>query len=605
MKDFYKKNLYALKYRYPDLWKHLKETPEDPRYKLKQLNKNIYLTFEDKGVARVIGDYKAAEEDLKISFENQKTDVPPPRIILYYGLGLGHQIDQILAKKNPITFGHIILEHDIEVFRAFLHAVDRTNLINHANVFFLIGMVPISIKTTLIDILSRHPWGMSLKCIRRVTLLETSNRFLQIYKDYDAVTMEAIKTVIKTYGNSSADYFLGVQHIIQNIETIIASHRSVEYKDICKGLPGIVICSGPSLDLYKDRLKELNGRAVIICCDSSLKISLDSQLELDAVATLERHEEIKKFFEMNSIPNDLPLFCLALQHPEIMKTYGNRPLIFSSGILHFVNWLFPKLEPNYIGPTVSNLAIAMLHRMGCSTIAVLGNDLAYDPFSGKSHTENVLLNNDPDIEIEKTDDKIIEKMGNCELPRKTNQIWAYFSDTTTFMINKFGLNFYNVIPKEYGIQIIDSKRIDFDDLLRILPQKVICPLKREANKPVSIYETTIEIKNKLKEAQDFLSNLHTDLSEFLVKLESKFSSNIKDYEKHLDKILTFYPLFSKVLMDVILPFHTRLFIEYYALPLNRSKELEKELKILTTWTREMIHWVKEIDNEIKKSHLLS
>ena len=142
------------------------------------------------------------------------------------------------------------------------------------------------------------------------------------------------------------------------------------------------------MDKNIQHLKKAKGKALILCVDAALNSLLNAGIVPDLVASIERLELTAKFYDRESIPNEM-----VFVGPNVVKDFVLNKferIIFTGRagdalIRDFGGYIgFNNLD---IGGNVSNILVAFAEHLGCNPITFVGLDLAYT--GGRTHTTGV------------------------------------------------------------------------------------------------------------------------------------------------------------------------------------------------------------------------
>lgn len=215
-----------------------------------------------------------------------------------------------------------------------------------------------------------------------------------IYENFRKDTIKKItKSIlmeINSLGNSLEDVMNGLYSCYQNVDACIFSNGIKELENQFQGVPGIVVSAGPSLDKNLELLKQAEGKAVIITTDAAYRACERVGVKPDAIASVERDKPTYDYFYKDKVfdPN-MVLVGPTLLWPDIMKEYPGKKLLMSKTISGTDGWwgdFFESIEHVSMGFSCSNVAHAVLDRMGCNPIIVIGQDFAYT--GNKRHSED-------------------------------------------------------------------------------------------------------------------------------------------------------------------------------------------------------------------------
>ena len=164
-------------------------------------------------------------------------------------------------------------------------------------------------------------------------------------------------------------------------------------RDAYRGLPAILVAAGPSLRKNIDRIRDADGRAVVIAVQTTLKPLLAAGIVPHFVTALDHHEISTRFYE--NLPADLTTELVAEPKvsPAVLRAWREVPgrkltLLgndFAERVLGELKLRRPTLAA---GSTVAHLSFTLAEWLGCSTAILVGQDLgfsdglAYTPGTG-------------------------------------------------------------------------------------------------------------------------------------------------------------------------------------------------------------------------------
>lgn len=153
--------------------------------------------------------------------------------------------------------------------------------------------------------------------------------------------------------------------------------------------PAIVVGSGPSLDLYVDKIKGWKGHALIVCAHSTANLLLQRGIEPDIVTPIERVNtnipgvKGRLFIEQIPLPNTA---CAGLPVvPNEHLRYGRRMLLCSMDPIY--KWIGCGDSQVFIGSYSGSAALGVAKTIASGPIYLVGNDLVGGHCSGYSLAE--------------------------------------------------------------------------------------------------------------------------------------------------------------------------------------------------------------------------
>ena len=179
--------------------------------------------------------------------------------------------------------------------------------------------------------------------------------------------------------------------VLDNLHNLVSHEQTSKFHNKFKGIPGVIVCPGPSLQKNIKALKDIKGKAVIVCVLRALGTLLKNGIEPDIVLQIDPHNlrempvrSSKKvsnlwteWIEKNDM-SKVKLFITSLySHQENFNIPAEQvmwmsPFQIASGSLPFE--IFEYKRP---GGSVAHSALDLLIEFGCSCVALVGQDLAY------------------------------------------------------------------------------------------------------------------------------------------------------------------------------------------------------------------------------------
>lgn len=311
--------------------------------------------------------------------------------VLMMGLGLGHQITQLMEKSNIHHL--VILEPHEDIFFASLHTMDWQLLHQHFaqknhSIQYFVGQTP----SQCFDSLNQH--------LRQIGLFNVVKPFL-----FDHLSSIEMKETAKEFFSklpsalTALGYFddeqVSLSHTIENYRNrtpILRDHALINKKLLDR--PAFVIGNGPSLDKAKAMLAKFGDQAIIISCGTALGALKKMGIKPDFHVEMERTRPIVEWIETSTdaaYRENITLLTLNTIHPDVFDLFGQKGMGMKSNDLgtHYVCQYIGKDEfvVNLMlaNPTVSNTGLAFATAFGFKEIYLVGTDLGF-PAGGKHHS---------------------------------------------------------------------------------------------------------------------------------------------------------------------------------------------------------------------------
>jgi len=232
-------------------------------------------------------------------------------------------------------------------------------------------------------------------------------------------------------------------------------------KNIARGLDGIVIGAGPSLENGFDTLKECNGRAFLCAALQALPSLYAGGVKPDFVMLIDQYGVHNHIYE--KIPPEwlanIPMIYLVCAHKGVIDRYpGTKIPCWTDGGVAAT--LFP--EAFAINPE-GNVAVAltkMLHFFGINRIFFVGQDFGWT--DDKSHAAGHHAAN---ANIDHQAFNI--KFGKEEISGKTNTQYVAAWQSLRGYVSENKMPAFNLYGG--GLPILEAETVDPESMLYLLP----------------------------------------------------------------------------------------------------------------------------------------
>ncbi|HPJ27246.1 MAG TPA: DUF115 domain-containing protein, partial [Synergistaceae bacterium] len=194
-------------------------------------------------------------------------------------------------------------------------------------------------------------------------------------------------------GNSPEDTLLGFRHAVLNTRRILESPSMEDLKKIFGGRSFVCVATGPSLEKNVDLLKGLENKCIITACDTALLPLLKRGIRPHVVTTIERPYNMYRIWVqkvLREFPEECSHILLISQSVSYPMTAGRWPgphMVIGKQEVPVDNWYTGSILGKnllYSGLSVAHMNLTFAFAMGASSVALLGQDLAYTP-EGESH----------------------------------------------------------------------------------------------------------------------------------------------------------------------------------------------------------------------------
>lgn len=387
------------------------------------------------------------------------------RLFVLMGMGLGYLLFETL-KRYPES-RVLVIEQDARLFKKALCAFDWRGVFKNPNVDFVVSVKPERLLRPLCVFFARRDNDSFLPTVSVIK----DDRVVGFSKEYYAAASRAFKRAVEHYwevyvGDGYLDALCGLKHALANLKFLGKMVSPEPYAGMFAGRTGIVVSSGPSMSDKYGFLREAQGRVPIISVDSSLRPLLAAGIKPFGAACVERVEANAKLFFGYEIPSDIVLFAPLVIRPEVVSSYPGPVCGLFRQAYPFQ--ALPPLLPRWdMGLSCAHLAYLTLRHLGCTRVALVGQDLAYDRESGASHFEGAqdFLRN-PYIRADRP-----EAPDNRGTTIPSSPVWIQFRDIFEDLIaqDRGRVEAVNVISADRGLAIAGARRMDPEEFFASIP----------------------------------------------------------------------------------------------------------------------------------------
>lgn len=388
------------------------------------------------------------------NLEKMVPKIERPSLCIVMGMGLGGLLFEAV-KKNPHCL-YIIVEHDARIFKKALETYNFVPYLDNQNIEFWIAKKPVNFVKDFIEYLVMDDHSDYLTTLQSIFHPQNVKWSQSYYQEFTQAVTHAINIYWDgMVGSSYQDSLCGLVHVMNNLKFLPKMMTIEPYRNYYQGAVGIVVSSGPSLNQNLNYIKSVKDRAVIICADSAYKLLLKNGIVPLGVATMERDKEIPLLFE--GIDNAKSILFTTIQcEPLVIERYAG-PLCCIFRDTHPMSW-FPQFLPLMnVGVSCSHLSLLMLLYLGCSEVALVGQDLAYHRETGRSHFSGVM----------KYASEGVESLEHMMIPDNqggmiaSNYGWKVYAELFSEIVKQFpDRKVFNVIDASAGARIDAVERMD-------------------------------------------------------------------------------------------------------------------------------------------------
>ena len=309
--------------------------------------------------------------------------VEASRFIVLLGLGAGYLLEEVL-RRAPRDAQVVVVEPVSDVLRKAAGLRDLSGALLDSRVTLFVGEKPGDITRRL----DPATWGLSFRQPRLIEhpgYAAFAGPYLEGMRRAVIDLFEIEKTGVATRAAGQKAFNA---NIFRNLPRLARSPGVAELFGLFAGRPAVIASAGPSLGKQLPLLKELQGRAVIICVDTAMRALLAAGVRPDLVAAVDfTPVNYRHFAGVDT--SGLTVVAASIVYPRCLEAHGG-PLFSLFNEYPVVDWLTPLIGTRgqvTIGDSTAHMAFHLAERLGCSKIILIGQDLAYT--GGKTHAEGV------------------------------------------------------------------------------------------------------------------------------------------------------------------------------------------------------------------------
>ena len=306
------------------------------------------------------------------------------------GMGVGHTVHEFIIKKDK-QHNMIVVEPDLFLIWSTLQIYDFSKWFDNG---------------TLVICRTADSLKMYMAVIELIAVIQDWYVMVEKYAmdkplRYEPLMIEAYSYINNLKCNTGTIMSAGTtiaRNDIENLPYVLPCPGVVDYKDYFKGKPAIVINTGPSLKKNLFLLQEKKDDVVIIAVAQALRILLSYDIRPDFICTVDYGKTNYEHFE-GLMDSDVPLVALNRSYASILQEYHGPKIIVASETATDtkLNLLINSKGSLDQGGSVSHMALAFANHLGCSPIAIIGQDLALTDslshYSGADASGNVTVEN--------------------------------------------------------------------------------------------------------------------------------------------------------------------------------------------------------------------
>ncbi len=370
----YERNIEALHQFHPELVELLEQDIPMDHIQVQQAESGasrLLVRLESGEVAAVhnaIDPIGVAEETAK------KMEVEPIGVLVVMGMGLGYlakRLVQGLQERSAL----VIYEADPGIFKIALQEVELTDLFSSPRAKVVVG------KEARLEPACYHfmvETGGRVRVARYEPAFRLDPSFYET--KWDKELMEFVKATAMNFATIGKFGPIFTRCVLEAIPHILLAGGVNQLEGLFPQSPAILVAAGPSLEKNVGLLKEVKGRAVIICADTILGYLLKRDIVPDFVVSVDPQDMTYSKYQGVDVPKEIALVFHSCCNDKIFKHFPGRIFVTASRMsaYQWLEHLFPSkgsLEDDV--HCQMHLAFNLAQCLSCDPIVFIGQDLCY------------------------------------------------------------------------------------------------------------------------------------------------------------------------------------------------------------------------------------
>ncbi len=360
--NVFEKNINALKEKNPRLAQALLTYVLTDVPQLVKENNFYNFTYKGKHLHNPLNPLAEASEIFAMA-ENT-----PVTIHLIYGMGLGY-LFQVTSAKSIGTV--ILYEPDLNILRTAFALVDFSADILKKNVYMTNDFTEACEYIYQKSNMQNTPLLLSTSAYRKLNEGTFNNMVTELQQTIGRFSLDLKYTKEKFYGL--------ILKTINNIPKLVNEIPIGELKDYYKGKTAVVVSAGPTLDRNIETLKKYRDNYILITVGTAMKTLSSHDITPDFLCIIEANDCSKQIAGLDL--SGINFITEPYAHPNLRNfKYKNTYSHISQNLPTNELWgdiADIDISEYYSKGTVSYTALNVARILGCSKIALVGQDLAY------------------------------------------------------------------------------------------------------------------------------------------------------------------------------------------------------------------------------------
>jgi hypothetical protein len=294
------------------------------------------------------------------------------------GAGFFYHVQALL--ESEFIKKLVIYEPSPEIFKAAMHEIDLTRLLDHENVLFLTGMD--------YDEMVKGALGFFNNGMIYTTTdiqFKTLTAYHELFGAEIAIFQEKLRQFLRlaqmnlTTTDAYAKQWLS--NAFDTFRNAVNSPVIRHYFGQFKNVPAIVVSAGPSLEKNIHLINQIKENAVVICAGSSIRAMKHNGVSPHFLVGVDGHQINNKVYGDLDLSDICLVYSFRFWH-EIASKFPGRKILMKVDAESLPDLLITQNGGYEIGSlksgfSVSHTSLNLAFQLGCDPIILIGQDLSY------------------------------------------------------------------------------------------------------------------------------------------------------------------------------------------------------------------------------------
>jgi hypothetical protein len=549
MKKYAADNLLFLREVYPEIYKLVRNRSFDRnRYKVDQAKNgdvNVSVQVTDETYRYVYSRYNPTVEAERWA-ESVADQVQGRMDVLLCGFGFGYHLEAFLALYPDKRV--FVYEPQLDMLLCAIEHRDIRSILDNKR----IAMFGVGEESMLQIALLQEVFT---KADERIVALEMpvyKQLYPEVIREYRRIIRETAAAAylsLRTLTRFRQDW---TRNKILNMAVNLRTPSIKGLQGSCKGIPAVVVGSGPSLGMEAENLRRLKNRALLIAAGTSIQAMLKHNIEPDLIVSMDPSGNNYRAFERLDL-EDIPFLYIPTIHSSILnKNYNYLMHAFftlDTPTSHMMN--LSEGDPIFQSTgTVTGTAIQAALYLGCRDIVFIGQDFSFPNDQYYSDGVNHRTEEDLTHSVQKATLWVDNVQGSRN---RTDYSMNVLREGIEQLIEVYsGCNYYNA--SRIGAVIRGTKLKTLDEWVEELRESDLGEdwFKRKMREQLTPYSD--ERRRQIRERVSMVQNKTVEFEELFHRLENHIIEARDNWHQNTDhrlrKWLTeFERLWSPIIDD--------------------------------------------------------